>query len=293
MTWLKQSTAATVKIGPFVDSTDGVTAETGLTISQADIRLTKNGGAFAQTNNAAGATHDENGYYGVPLDATDTGTLGRLRVAVNEAGALPVWQDFMVVAANVYDSLIGGGDTLDVQVTGIGANVIDAAAIAADAITAAKVAADVTTELQTGLATSAAVATLQTSVDDLPTNAELATALGTSDDAVLAEVALVKAKTDNLPSDPADESLIIAATDAVMARLGAPVGADLSADIAAKASQASVNTIDDFLDTEVAAIKAKTDSLNFTVAGQVDANIQYVNDVAVTGTGAVGDEWGP
>jgi hypothetical protein len=38
----------------------------------------------------------------------------------------------------------------------------------------------------------------QTSVDDLPTNAELATALGTADDAVLAQVALVKAKTDQL-----------------------------------------------------------------------------------------------
>ena len=31
MNWLKQSTAVTVKIGPFVDDTDGKTAETGLT----------------------------------------------------------------------------------------------------------------------------------------------------------------------------------------------------------------------------------------------------------------------
>jgi len=29
------------------------------------------------------------------------------------------------------------------------------------------------------------------------------------------------------------------------------------------------------------------------LAGQVDANVKYVNDVAVTGTGAIGDEWGP
>jgi hypothetical protein len=34
-------------------------------------------------------------------------------------------------------------------------------------------------------------------------------------------------------------------------------------------------------------------SLTFTVAGVVDANIQRVNDVTVTGTGAPGDEWGP
>lgn len=38
----------------------------------------------------------------------------------------------------------------------------------------------------------------QSSVDDVPTNAELATALGTADDAVLAQVALVKAVTDKL-----------------------------------------------------------------------------------------------
>ncbi len=43
----------------------------------------------------------------------------------------------------------------------------------------------------------------------------------------------------------------------------------------------------------VSSVKTKTDSLTFTVSGQVDSNVQYVNDVAVTGTGAVGDEWGP
>lgn len=46
-------------------------------------------------------------------------------------------------------------------------------------------------------------------------------------------LAAIQAKTDNLPSDPADESLIVAATDAIMARLGAPAGASVSADVAA------------------------------------------------------------
>jgi len=116
-TLLKQSTAATVVIGPFVDDTDGVTTEEALTISQADIRLTKNGGTFAQTNNGSGASHMENGYYSVPLDTTDTDTLGRLRVSVNESGALPVWRDFQVVPANVHDSLVGGSDTLQGDTT--------------------------------------------------------------------------------------------------------------------------------------------------------------------------------
>jgi hypothetical protein len=80
----------------------------------------------------------------------------------------------------------------------------------------------------------------QTSVDDLPTNAELATALGTADDAVLAQVALVKTETD-----------------------------------------------------KIASIKTKTDSLTFTTAGQVDANVQAVNDTELTGDGSGGNPWGP
>lgn len=64
-----------------------------------------------------------------------------------------------------------------------------------------------------------------------------------------------------------------------------------------------LDTIDNFLDTEmaatlaavdteVAAIKAKTDSLTFTVANQLDANVQSVNDVALEGDGSA-TPWGP
>lgn len=105
MQYLKADTAVTKKLGPFVDKDDGNTTEEALTISQADIRLSKNGGAFAQTNNAAGATHDENGWYGVPLNATDTDTEGTLMVAIHESGALPVWREFTVLSAEIYESL--------------------------------------------------------------------------------------------------------------------------------------------------------------------------------------------
>lgn len=67
-------------------------------------------------------------------------------------------------------------------------------------------------------------------------------------------------------------------------------------DLDAAGVRAAVGLASADLDTQLddlPAIKSKTDSLTFTVAGQVDANIQYVNDVAVTGTGASGDEWGP
>jgi len=43
---LKQSTSITLKMGPFVSSADGYSPETGLTITQSDVRLSKNGGKF-------------------------------------------------------------------------------------------------------------------------------------------------------------------------------------------------------------------------------------------------------
>ncbi len=127
-------------------------------------------------------------------------------------------------------SVSGAVGSVTGAVGSVAAGGIAAASFAANAINAAKLDPDVTTELQAGLATSASITTLQTSVDDLPTNAELATALGTADDAVLAQIALVK---------------------------------------------------------------AKTDSLTFTVANQADVNVQSVNDVTVNGVGTAGSPWGP
>jgi len=116
MSLLKQSTAITLRFGPFLDSTDGDTEETALTIAQADVRLSKAGAAFAQKTDATAGTHDEKGWYSIPLDVTDTGTLGILRVSIHVAGALAVFEEFMVVPANMYDSNVLGTDLLDVTV---------------------------------------------------------------------------------------------------------------------------------------------------------------------------------
>ncbi len=282
MSILKQSTAVTIKLGPFVDDTDGKTAETGLTISQADIRLSKNGGDIAQSHNSAGATHDELGYYNVPLDATDTNTLGRLRVAVSETGALPVWQDFIVVTANVYDSLFST-DKLDCAVV----------EIATDALTAAAVKADAVTKIQNGLATptniTAGTITTVTNLTNAPTDMAKESTLtaikgaGWTNQTIVALKAVVdaiKAKTDNLPTDPADESSLEAAIAGVSidpsdirtaiglasANLDtqlAGIQADLDntsqykADVSGLATAAALATVDGIVD----AIKAKTDNL--------------------------------
>jgi hypothetical protein len=80
-------------------------------------------------------------------------------------------------------------------------------------------------------------------------------------DANSTQLAAIKARTDNLPDDPADESEVLAAIAATDAK------------------------VDD--------VKAKTDDLTFTVAGKLDANITHVNEVEVTGDGEEGTEWGP
>jgi hypothetical protein len=83
------------------------------------------------------------------------------------------------------------------------------------------------------------------------------TSVDTVDDFLDTEIAAIKAKTDNLPGDPADASDIAAAFATVNSTLA---------------------TIAGYLDTEIAAIKAKTDQLTFTAANKVDAAIQAAGD---------------
>lgn len=168
MLYLRQSTASqSVVIGPFVDSTDGNTAETALTIDAADIRLSKNG-ANIVGKNSGGGTHDELGYYTITLDATDTDTVGRLQIMVHESGALPVYHEFQVLEEAIFDAMFAGSAnawsgaagssvvsglasgsiTATVVATGaidadaIADNAIDAGAIASNALALSKFATD-------------------------------------------------------------------------------------------------------------------------------------------------------
>mgnify|MGYP003479663683 FL=1 len=166
MIYLKQSTASQeVLLGPFVDSTDGVTAETALSIANTDIKVFKAGATTLADKNSGGATHISAGNYYAVLDATDTDTVGSGALIVQVSGALAVRHDFVVLPANVYDSLIGGTDVLNADVTQFGGSngtfssgrpevntthaagtawgsgAITAASLATGAITAAKFAA--------------------------------------------------------------------------------------------------------------------------------------------------------
>lgn len=171
MWYLRQSTASQeVPLGPFVDDTDGKTAETALSIANTDIKIQKTGATTLANKNSGGATHISAGNYYAVLDATDTDTIGPLRIYVQMTGALAVWLDCCVLDEAVYDVWFG------------------------------------TTAPSTGTALDAA--------------------------GVRSAVGLASANLDT-----------------------------------------QLSTIDDFLDTEISAIKTKTDQLTFTVANQVDVTV--------------------
>lgn len=156
-------------------------------------------------------------------------------------------------------------------------------------------------------ATQASVNTIDSNVDAiLLDTADMQPKLGTpasdiSADiaAVKAETALIVADTNELQGDWVDGGRLDLILDARASQSSVDGLNDISAaDVnaqcdtaisdAALATAASVATVDSNVD----AIKAKTDQLTFTKANELDANIQSVNDVTVTGTGADGDEWG-
>ena len=108
---IRANTGTTLKIGPFLDQTNASEGESGEDIDQADVRLSKNGGNFAQKNDAtANAPHDEHGFYDVTVDATDTNTPGRLLVSINlhaDGNALPAYARYMVLTEHAYDMKYG------------------------------------------------------------------------------------------------------------------------------------------------------------------------------------------
>jgi hypothetical protein len=194
--WAKQSTAATLIVGPILDSAGA--EYTSAVIG--DLSLSKNGGTLTALASAATLTHIANGQYTLVMTTGNVDTLGRAQITCNKSTYQMPAVNLMVVPAMVFDSLVLGTDVLQSDTTQFGGTAITAAAgipevkvasIASNAVNASALASDAVTEIQSGLAT-------QASVDDLPTNAELATALGTADDAVLAAIATVQSDTNDI-----------------------------------------------------------------------------------------------
>jgi hypothetical protein len=120
-------------------------------------------------------------------------------------------------------------------------------------------------------------------------------AVGSVTGLTASDVGAIKTKTDFLPSATAGAAggVFIAGANAatsITTALTANITGNLSGSVGSVTG--AVGSVTGLTASDVGAIKTKTDSLTFTVASSVDANIQHVNDTVIQGTGAVGtDEW--
>ena len=130
MRFLRQNTAIRLTVGPFFDKTDGVTPETALTATNEHLTLMVDDGnvptlvldanatASSGNNDMVHVTNDDAGFYDLELTAAQTNYVGRAMLAITYAtDHCPVFHEFMILPANVYDSFVLGTDLFQTDVT--------------------------------------------------------------------------------------------------------------------------------------------------------------------------------
>lgn len=362
---LRQNTATRITVGPFLDKTDGITPETGLTATNEkitfvvddsgvptlviDATATASGG----DNDLVHITNDDAGFYDLELTAAQVNYVGRAILNIGYAtDHLPVFHEFNILTQAEWDAKYGTGsrkadvialsgdtaaaDNAEAFFDGTGYagtnNVIPTVTtvtnLHASAATAAELAkvpksdsnvtfnATAVAGIQSGLATptnitAASGVTLTAAYDaakTAATQASIDTIDGIVDTIVSRIVGTIAAGTHNPQSGDAyaivnngtyGNSALNTALGTIAGYLDTEVAAILAAvDTEVAAILADTNELQtDWanggrLDLLIDAIKAKTDSLAFTVAGQVDSNVQSINDAALTGDGSA-TPWGP
>jgi len=109
----KLSTAKTVSFGPVLDSTGA--EYTGAAVG--DVKICKNNGTPAALNVSATLTHKEVGMYELALTTSDVSEVGVLTVQLSKTTYVAPPVSLNVLPAVVYDAMVGGTDTLQVDLT--------------------------------------------------------------------------------------------------------------------------------------------------------------------------------
>ena len=345
---LRYNTAVIVPVGPFLDKGDGVSIKTSLTITNEKITLIGgNNDGSAPTlilDNITGATsgtdndlnyvaNSDNGMMGLELTAANLQRYGYLFLTVTDApNHVPVFHEFLVVSQAYFDWKYGSGNA-PVEVKAIANDIITAAAFdestafplkyqdasstiiarpgnamaLTSAYDAAKAAAsqssvdtidgivdaiiaritatragnlDVLADLLDAGRLDVLIDAIKAKTDNLPASPANETTLTTLHghiDDILGDTAEIqaemadggrtdilidgiKAKTDNLPSDPADQSQVEAAISAAHATTNGKVDA-------AKA------VIDNIHDTDLPAVKADSAAIKDKTDANLDATV--------------------
>lgn len=240
---LRQSTASQeVPLGYFLDSTDGNTEETGLTIANTDIKIWKAGATTLANKNSGGATHISNGIYYAVLDATDTDTIGSLVIFVHVSGALAVRLECVVLDEAVYDVQFG-----------------------------------TTAPATTGNLTSSTVGTV-TTLTNLPAiTSNWLTAAGIAASALNGKGDWNIGKTGYALSAAGIQAIWDALTSALttVGSIGKRIADYLDVAVSSRASQTSLDTMAGDTSTGITGIKNQTDQFTFSTGG-VDANVAAI-----------------
>jgi hypothetical protein len=266
MRYLRKNTAVIITVGPFYDKTDGVTIETGLTITNEKITLvadTDDGAAPTNIlDNIAGAvsgtandlnyiTNNDAGLMQLELAAADVNRNGRLFLSITDAANhVPVFHEFMILPAVVYDSFVLGTDLLDVNTSQLGGTT------------------------QTGNDVGADIDTIDGIVDGLKTT--LDNVHDTDLPAVKTETAAIKAKTDNLPASPAavgSAMILSAAYDKAKDDVLTPLA------VVDGIVDGLKTTLDNVHDTDLPAVKADTAAILTDTGTTLDGAISTIDGI--------------
>jgi len=271
---LRQSTSQVIRFGPFLDSTDGVTPETALTITQADMQLSKDGAAFAQKNASGNATHDVDGFYTTTLNTTDSNTTAILKLQVTVSGALPVWDNFDVVTQSYYDAKYTGTF-----------NNLGGVAQSADNDTKITIIDTEVDKIVTAVITNAAGIDISDDISNVPTNAEFnartlvaASYFDPVNDAV-ANVTLVATTTTN--TDMVSEPLTAAGTRSALGLATANMDVQFAASVTATGFNVGKTGY-----ALTQSFPSNFASLVISATGDVNSDINKINGVTIVGDGS-------
>ena len=114
--WAKQSTAATLIVGPILDSAGAEYASAVI----GDLSIAKNGGTLTALAASATLTHIANGQYTLVMTTGNLDTLGRLQITCNKSTYQMPPIGLNIVPAMVFDSMVLGTDVLQSDVTQFG-----------------------------------------------------------------------------------------------------------------------------------------------------------------------------
>lgn len=261
-----------VAVGAVVQISDGAVQTSGVSVS-----VTPQGGSPGAGGGTLSFGTGGTAYY-LPTQAETNYTA--FIIECYKTGCIPVSVTVVTTASGTAGRTMPADGSITAAVIATGA--IDADAIAADAITSSKIAtgaitsgnfaagAITATAIADGTITAAKIASDAITDAKVASDVTIASVTGNVGGNVVGSVGSLGAQAKLDVNAEADTALADAGvTTTVTGRIDAAVST--------RASQTSVDTVDDFLDLEVAAIKTKTDQLTFTVASKVDANTTHIS----------------